>query len=193
MNNMILIIDWDDTLFPTTWVNSKNINITDTTTCLKYKSYFDNLDDILYLFLKNIFSKKLRKQIIVTNASKKWILDCYNLLPKSKLLLVSNIDLISARDLHYMKHPNPDIWKKLVFKDIHNSNKDVKTIISIGDADYEYRALINLYNNVINLKAVRLLNKPDVFKLCDQMATLNRALSKIIYSSNNLDIYFINK
>ena len=36
----IFILDWDDTLFPTFWVQSKNINIKDNETYETYKLYF---------------------------------------------------------------------------------------------------------------------------------------------------------
>ena len=36
----IFIIDWDDTLFPTNWVNKNKINMNDIASLNKYKLYF---------------------------------------------------------------------------------------------------------------------------------------------------------
>ena len=40
----IFIIDWDDTLFPTTWVNTNKINMSDVNSVKDYKLYFLELD-----------------------------------------------------------------------------------------------------------------------------------------------------
>ena len=46
----LIILDWDDTLFPTSWVNKNNIEILNNTDVL-YKKYFKNIDiSLLKLF-----------------------------------------------------------------------------------------------------------------------------------------------
>jgi hypothetical protein len=193
----IIIIDWDDTLFPTTWVNLKDINLTNRQDYIKYYKYFNKLDIIISnLFIKLNLNKNLLIYI-VTNGSKKWIQECYNVLNISKKILV-NVNLISARDLYSEKYANnSEMWKKLAFKDIYNSNMNIKSIIksitSIGDAEYEYNALINLYDNKIILKSVKLILKPNIIILYDQLITLSGAINVILDSKTNLDILFETK
>ena len=78
-NNSIIFIDWDDTLFPTSWVNKNNIDIKNITDY----SIFIKLDQYINTLLKKITNKC--EIVIVTNALKKWILSCLNLLPQTKL------------------------------------------------------------------------------------------------------------
>ena len=44
-NKNIFIIDWDDTLFPTTWINSNTIDLENKNSVNEYKLYFIELDN----------------------------------------------------------------------------------------------------------------------------------------------------
>ena len=117
MNNYktLVILDWDDTLFPTSWLIKNNIDLTDKKVQYKYIIFFSRLDSILYKLLSNL--SKLGYVLIVTNAMKKWVKITANVLPNTKKLFKDKVKIISARDLYQEKFPDEMyLWKKYVFK-----------------------------------------------------------------------------
>jgi hypothetical protein len=192
----LIILDWDDTLFPTSWSMMNDINFTKNNMFDKYKPYFTDLDNVLYNFLVDCM--KYGKVFIVTNAMKRWISKTSELLPKSSELL-KNIIIISAKDLHQKKFPKQiNQWKLLVFKyiaDTYTVNHDYDHVISIGDADYEFNALLDLINhhNIKNqgyLKSIRLVSAPSYDTLIDQLHTLNKSINKICLANKHMDLQF---
>jgi hypothetical protein len=196
----LIILDWDDTLFPTTHtvmtgINNKLMtqdhgNITQD---------FSGLDNLLYKLLLRMLS--YGKVVIVTNASTNWIELSSNLLPKTKKLLV-NMDIISARDIMQQKYPeNMNMWKKEIFEEVvleYFASHGYQHIISIGDADYEFIALIELYNEHAFskkrlLKTVRFMHSPSFHALTDELNVLNNNLDSIIKSKKHMDLKFDSK
>ena len=78
----IFILDWDDTLFPTFWVQSKNINIKDNETYETYKLYFIELDKQILSFLTILNS--IGDIYIVSNAGMSWLTNTIAILPNTK-------------------------------------------------------------------------------------------------------------
>tara|TARA_Y100000768_G_C23841911_1_gene616603 strand:- start:124 stop:729 length:606 start_codon:yes stop_codon:yes gene_type:complete len=198
MNNL-LIIDWDDTIFPTTWLLQNNINIQNEEVCEKYKLILSELDIILFRFLNSIINKT--KIVIVTNASFDWIKKTGRLLPNSFKLIKRNIEIISARDLYKKKYPDDAfMWKKIVFEKLlkiyFNKKLNIQNIISIGDADYEYKALINLNNydqlipNKRILKAIKFKKTPEYKTILEQIELLTNNIIEIIKYEDHLDLLF---
>lgn len=195
----IIIFDWDDTLFPTSWTVDNGIDLTDTNMQNKFIVYFSRLDMLVYKLLLNCLKNSY--VFIVTNAAIKWINTSLIMMPNTKKLIDTNIEILSARDLHQEDHPGKiDIWKKLTFQNITNENlvsHKYQHIISIGDAEYEYMALIDLFNktSVIGhrlLKTVKLIKNPSFDSLIDQLEVLNSCLNKIIKKEWHLDLKFKN-
>lgn len=228
MKNLI-IIDWDDTLFPTSWILKNNINIIT-------KNYLNNenivkliekLDIVLYKLLELMIS--IGTVIIITNATTSWIKQCCSILSKSNEIIKKNIDIISANDNYSKKYPlNISMWKKKefdyqVFKYLKNNgyislnnidnniythvkkindtitknNKIIKhSILSIGDSNYEYNALINLYditNNIVNLKTIRFKQDISIEIFIDQLKLLRENIVIICEINNHADFVFLNK
>ena len=48
INNTVIVLDWDDTLFPTSWVINNKIDLTDPNNRIIYYKFFNKLDNILY-------------------------------------------------------------------------------------------------------------------------------------------------
>ena len=204
----IFMIDWDDTLFPTNWVTKNNIDITDINSYNKYKLFFIELDNILSNVINNL--NKLGPIFIVSNASLHWIKNCLNILPITKKLITAfNIKLISARDLYYLKYQSIIEWKISCFQDIivdilenvagKFNEKNYLNIISLGDANYEYIALLNLDNffkiNKLNinyfLKNIKFIEKPEFNIVIDQLHVLKKNISIIVNKLQFVDLNLV--
>jgi hypothetical protein len=189
-NNSLVILDWDNTLFPSTWVTNNFIDLNDNIIKQKYLDFFIDLDNIIYNLLQKILYKS--KVIIVTNALPIWITISSNVLPKTKILL-KNIKVISARKDYQKITNNSYDWKKHAFNnEVINllNNEEKQNIISIGDALYEYKALINLYNNNRILKSIKFVENPNIDVLKDQLKVLQDNIHIIINHSKHLDLVY---
>ena len=204
----IFIIDWDDTLFPSNWVVSNKIDLTNEYIITKYKLYFLELDKII-----NDFLVKLQYHgivYIVTNATIRWIASCLHLLPKTKKLVIEKkVTIISARDTYSNKSESPYDWKTFTFQDViytfikntGSINKDIRVnIFSLGDANYEYVALMHvdkyLKNNNNNsfryyLKNIRFIEKPDFNVVVNQIKKVDNNIFDLIQIRNYIDILLL--
>jgi hypothetical protein len=202
-NKTLIILDWDDTLFPTTWVTSNDINIRnlDMTNSKSIISYFSQIDNELDHLLRTLL--KCGHVAIVTNAMLNWISISSNILPRTSKILANknkgfDIEIISARGSYQSQSNNPMDWKKLAFAEIIKNNKfrKINNIISIGDAEYEYKALINLYDEYNNeksyklLKSVKFVKYPTNHVLLDQIRVKQNAAIKDSTSKTHLDLKF---
>jgi hypothetical protein len=192
-NNTLIIIDWDDTLYPTTWVMSNKIDLTDPKSRYKYLKHFEQLDLLLSATLKHMTT--LGEVIIVTNAMPEWVGLSVSVLPKTKKIL-EGIDVISAR-LNYQNNTKMADWKKLTFEEliIRRSKKHkYANIISLGDAEFEYNALINLYKlNTIPhkyLKSIRFAKSPDYDILLEQIQMIRKNIKQICTMTRQMDMIF---
>lgn len=196
-NNTLILIDWDDTLFPTSWITNNSINIFNNKNIKKKIMLLSKLDYILYRFLKK--SLNYGTVIIVTNASKLWVYNSIKYLPYSSKIINNKIKLISARD-KYGHLNNPYLWKQYVFEDevkiFFYNNKNIHNIISIGDAEYEHKALINFYEwkKIIPkkriLKKIKFISSPSYSSVIYQIKILTKCINKIYNKKKHVDLLF---
>ena len=205
----IFILDWDDTLFPTFWVQSKNINIKDNETYETYKLYFIELDKQILSFLTILNS--IGDIYIVSNAGMSWLTNTIAILPNTKQFIENNnISVLSARDKNIGNEINT--WKINTFKTIFENviqyvnslnklsvqegkNEEIIiNIISIGDAHYEYIALINLNDYMKSthlkylLKNIKLMEKPQFNDVIDQIKSLEQNITMFVNKLSFIDI-----
>jgi hypothetical protein len=194
----LIILDWDDTLFPTSWVIKNKINLSNEDHKNKNIVFFSQLDNLLYKLLLSFM--EYGTVVIVTNAMVKWVNISSDILPNTKRLIRNNIRVISAREKHQKSMPGDMFgWKRVIFKDLvlkyfnKNSNQN---IISVGDADYEFKALIELWNKKNKkrvLKTVRFLRSPNFDSLIDQLEVLSNSVQTICRKNSHMDLKFNKK
>jgi hypothetical protein len=189
--NTLFVFDWDDTLFPTNWYMSNGIKASQEVDAGKYALYFIELDTYMYRLLK--LATELGTVLIVTNATREWVVISTTLLPRSAKLISSSIPIVSARDLYQNVYDMP-YWKLRTFhNDISRYIKNANQVITIGDSDFEHRALASLNNPQIprkNLKAIRFVKSPAYDILIDQLSTLTKSLNDICKQRGHLDLNF---
>jgi len=222
----IIFIDWDDTLFPTTWINNNNIDCKNKEDINKYKLFFLELDKSISNLLEILTDNNDNVVYIVTNANKKWVELCLSSLPNTSSIIDKDVTILSAKDMYNQKTNSMMDWKILTFKDIVNdlyinnaleieglyapihpfqSSQFIGNVISIGDSNYEYTALLNLYEYLKNngfklyntskkkekeylLKNIKLVDKPEFDILINQLYVLKKNINGIIEQKNVIDI-----
>lgn len=197
----IYLIDWDDTLFPTTWCKRNKVDLYNSHDVERYKIYFIELDNTLEKILYKL--NKNGKIYIVTNANLNWIKECLKILPYTfDFIKDKNIKILSARDLYSHKYINIMEWKKNTFKNVINSVIDYDkctNIISLGDAHYEYHGLVELdshikqlnNNHCYLLKNIKFMDDPDFEHIIDQLELLYKCIDNITENLRYVDIKLI--
>ena len=194
-NNTLIILDWDDTLFPTNWASKYRIELSTKTG--KHAEHLNNLDIVLQNLLRILL--QYGKVVIITNAMPEWIKHSSNKLPQT-YSIVSQLKIISARK-QYQAYSNDMMdWKEMAFKrevSIHSENKNFINIISIGDAEYEYNALVSLNTWNTNkkklLKSIKFIKNPHNITIVDQLEVLSKAVPDIVNRQSHLDLVFDSK
>jgi hypothetical protein len=228
----IIFIDWDDTLYPTTWIHNNNIDCTNKEDINKYKLFFLELDKSITNLLEILTDNNDNTVYIVTNANKKWVEQCLLILPKTKAIIEKDVIILSAKDNYNQKTNSVMDWKVLTFRDVVNDVyinnalelgglyaplptlhtspslqplQFIGNVVSIGDSNYEYTALLNLYEYFKNngfrlfntskkkekeylLKNIKLVDKPEFDILINQLYVLKKNINEIIEQKNVVDI-----
>lgn len=185
-SNTLIIFDWDDTLFPTKWFIKNKINLNKPYDNERYGPYFRHLDNIVHKLLYTC--NNLGNVMIITNAMPEWVNTSAEILPKTKKI-IKKIKIVSARQ-NYQDTCKITDWKKMAFK--KENNKRYINVLSIGDALYEYNALVNLHektNNVL-LKSIKFVNDPSDTVLLDQLQVLNNSIKNICIAPRHYDLNF---
>lgn len=192
--NTLIILDWDDTLFPTSWLAKNKIDLTKQVLIKKYEKYFEYLDKLVYSLLLKL--QQYGKVVIITNAAMLWIEITANVMPNTVKIL-NNIDVISAKDKYKKFSNNIMDWKKISFLKymIKYKESNFKNVISIGDAEYEYEALISLYKkfNNKNFKSIKFIKNPEFNILIEQLIGTYKSIKQISNINNNIDLKFNNR
>lgn len=185
--NTLVILDWDDTLFPTAWFLKTSHKLTN----VELQHYFNKLDIALYTFLNKLL--ELGTVIIISNADYNWIKQTIELLNRSKFIL-NSLEIISTRNLYQTSEIDQLHWKTLTFKNFLNKNNNHLNIISIGDADYEYNAIVSLYKSDKSkkkyYKTIKCLQCPKIEHLIEQLNMLYKFIDKISNNSRHHDLLF---
>jgi len=210
----IFLIDWDDTLFPTSWVNKNNINLQNEISISEYKLYFLELDNVISKFLSSL--NQVGDVFIVTNASLNWIKNCLKILSlTNEIINLNKIMILSARDLYSKDVNSPTEWKILTFRNVVLENlkkiKNIKkntylSIFSFGDATYEYLALLSLNELLLNnlnvkeymknnnfnflLKSIKFIENPKFEYIIDQINVIEQNKDSIINKLEFIDLRF---
>lgn len=172
----LIIVDWDDTLLPTTWLSwNKQVNLKNT-----------NFGGIVANFLRK--ATELGQVFIITNADPRWVYETSELYIPEILHYLRTIPICSARQ--FAKYGLNDMknWKyrafNCVIQQFSNSFQGIKNIISIGDSQWDKDAVFNVFENNKNIeiipKAVKFLGSPSFEALGEEILILTSKLEEIV-------------
>jgi hypothetical protein len=191
MSNNYIIFDYDDTLLATHFISSNNISL-DKSISKEILDLFNELSlQVLKVLNKAILYGNV---VIITNAHSEWIEESLKkLMPiVYKFIINKKIKLISARDEMGKTIPDPTRWKAIIFQkyfELTFQNKDNINVLSFGDNYYDRYALFNLTSSSVNLrKNIKLLEKPTMHQLINQLILIDILFHKIIPFNRELDI-----
>lgn len=199
MHKSLIIFDWDDTLFPTSWYSGiKEGRINSPKMIKKNKMLFNELDYLIYNVLTNYMQHG--KVVIVTNAADRWVKMVLDVLPQTAKLLYKKVEVISARDIYADKFEDVYKWKQMIFQNLfhgyfNNKNQNIHNIISVGDAEYEFESLKRLHklptfgDNLRFLKNIKFRSRPSQKEVKDQLKILNKSADRIINMKKHMDLH----
>ena len=180
-NTTQIILDWDDTLFPTayTLLNLKNGINSSLLLCDNEWSRLSELSNmVLYVLLMFVQYFGAENIIIVTNARMDWFnqsCQIYNKLYgeiKNILLNKYAIPIISAHDSYSRQ-------KSAAFMDILQHKYHINKVLCFGDSNEEYDAIHNVCNALnmrerqqINYYRFKFIQSPSVDAMIKQLQVI---------------------
>jgi hypothetical protein len=190
--NTLIIFDWDDTLFPTSWLRMKNLFEDDAALSDTNKALLQRLADAAELALKA--ASQLGKVVIVTNAQKGWVEMCSAKLLPSLVHTLNDVDIVSARSGYEQESENPAEWKRRAFLDqvqlVHRSSKEHLNLISVGDSLHEHGALVSACASVGNSsgKSIKFREGPGIEHLIDELRSVGDIILDVAEYNGDLDV-----
>ena len=180
-NNNIIILDWDDTLFSTSYFLLKNKKLT-----IEEQQLFFKLGECVSKFIN--LSKYFGKIFIITNSTKKWLYKtAYNYLKINENLL-DEVNVISARENFNEEIVPKHMWKSLIFKQLYKYFELSDSIVCISDSINdinEGKKLKTIFKNN-NISTIKFINKPSPIQNIKEINLIIENLGKIINSNYNM-------
>lgn len=193
MIESIVVFDFDDTLFPTTFLSQFDYDK------MMLNPKFESL--LFNLLLEAI---EINSSVyIVTNAQTKWIDYCLeNLIPRIKFLR-KYINVISALEVGLIlrqSEPNFDVAnlsKSVVFDNMISSldSKKQYQLLSIGDGLPEQQATLYIKNKYphVTTKFIKFVTKPNYRDLYEQLLLIKKTFKNILKEKNGFDLSMKNQ
>lgn len=167
----VCIVDWDDTVFPTSEFKDFEIEMLST---------YPELEDRICKMFAEI--SKHAAPYIVSNASADWLNRCLAIFPK---LAALGIPYISARDFN--NGFERDQWKSRTFAMICETYS-AKRLITLGDMDEHMHAARLLDSIVTSVASIRFKRDPTLLDIYNQLDMCTALLPDIINSTNKYTI-----
>jgi len=192
----LVIFDWDDTIFPTSWFWGQGQGLH-----LKPSSISEN-DRGELAVLGQLAKEALEiaqtkgTVVIVTNAEAGWIqMSCEKFLP-SLLGSLTNVKIVSARSTYEpLGITKPSEWKYHAFKseiDSFCKLRNRTNIVSIGDSEHERDALFRATTckSHCSSKSVKFIDRPTLGQLSRQHKAFRGEFCEVVAQYGDVDQSF---
>lgn len=182
---VLVLIDWDDTLFPTTWVTDQGMLATKEVTDLQRRQLCACAEAAMVLLEQ---ATTLGDVVIITNAEEGWVqLSCLRFMPRL-LPLLRRVPVVSARTQYEaMGIYCPAECKRLAFeREVTEftrtlSNNQKVSLVAIGDSTHEHAALQRAADLVpgCSTKSLVFAEQPSPKQLYEQLGFVVKKIEQI--------------
>jgi hypothetical protein len=192
----LIVFDWDDTLFPTTWLRVRRLLDEDAVITPEQDARLQALADAVAATLEA--AKRRGGVAIVTNAEQGWVeTSCEAIMPSLQAHL-EGVRVVSARSRHE-KHGlfAPTTWKCLAFEELVHEfygafdEPDValrRNIVSLGDSEHEMEALKWIAAGTeCHAKCLKFVEQPCLERLLEQHELVAGIVDDVVDHDGNLD------
>jgi len=195
----LLIFDWDDTILPSTWVQSQELSLqADSIPTEEQFACLNSLSRRAYITLET--AKRLGTVVFITNAETGWIeLSCKKFMP-SLLPLLKDVKLLSARSTYESAaYRSPSAWKAMAFEDeiqdfcsqrVMSTPDQRLNLISFGDSQHEREALFRATSELPQCcrKSLKFLDQPSWAVLARQHEFVSAYFQQIVDHDATMDL-----
>lgn len=189
------ILDWDDTICPSTYLASLGLRVDDPGSL---PLSLQNQLEMLEVAVINIVREALRfgKVVVITNAEAGWVeLSGRRFLPRVVHFLASHdIKIVSARTSFESDYPDaPSSWKMAAFSQevaCMFPNDDELNVLVLGDSMSERDAAHALSNRLPNsrVKTVKFVERPSIDQLMRQVQLVAQSLPDLATYASSFDV-----
>ena len=190
-HNSIIILDWDDTLLPTSFLSPGGIFNLDIKLSKNDSEKLTKIEKEVSNLLNSAIEKG--EVFIITNADKGWVEFSANKFYPSIIGILSKIKIISAREEYGNVFPGDSAkWKIQTFLDLQkyiNLNL-VTNLLCFGDSIIEIKAgkiLASKFREAF-IKTIKFKEAPKLDDLFKQLNLVNQQFNFIYSSVKNLTI-----
>lgn len=191
----LLIFDYDDTLFPTSFLAQHGYRLDGPDASPEIQA---DLDEYSEFVEKSLLAASEHGQVVIlTNAETGWIeLTSIKFLPKLCQLLVT-FPLVSARSTYEpLGITSPFQWKLRAFESVigdHFANlgpRFNRNVLSFGDSVHERDAAHQVCSKLSTTvcKSIKFMERPDVAQLTKQHSLIRECLDQIVRHEGTLDL-----
>jgi|LauGreDrversion4_2_1035121.scaffolds.fasta_scaffold16325_3 hypothetical protein len=197
----LLIFDYDDTLFPTSFLAQKGYKLDGPDASPEIQAILDEYSTVVEETL--IDARQHGRVVIVTNAESGWVtLTAQKFMPRLGSIL-SSFPSISARSTYEpLGISNPFEWKLKAFERViyehHHalSSPDAAigrmNVLSFGDSIHErdaaHQVCASLSSSPLFCKSIKFIERPDIAQLTKQHVLIRDNLSKVVAHEGTLDL-----
>jgi hypothetical protein len=178
----IIILDWDDTLFPTSYIRNQDVSSHDID---KIKI----MENLIIKLIKKL--QKLGKVYIITNASYIWFFYTAQIF-YPRLFNLKNLKIVSARD-HYNQYDTM-FWKIFcinhLFSHVVTNKENLVNLVCIGDSFDEHNACDQLFKITQHgsLKKIRFSSLPTITQLETELENTLKIIIHFFDFFSSIDI-----
>lgn len=194
----LIIFDYDDTLFPTTWLLKQGLLENDFRPNYVQRALLQSLERHAVKTL--LTAMQYGKVLIITNAKQGWVeRTCAAFMPEVASI-IQEIEIISARSMYESADAiTPTSWKQLAFAvEVGRFCDDVieeattchPTVISLGDSLCEQQALVSVVGVFPNCcgKSLKFVDRPHIENLMYQHELVHSSFGDLCAQEGNLDL-----
>lgn len=190
----LIIFDYDDTLFPSSFITEQDLCNTPihSPDFYHHKSAFEEVESAAIFMLSTAISIG-DLVVIVTNGKLDWIRYSMNMFYRNfnEFVRKNGTPIISAQDIFHLKTPNPAMWKICCFRQLVASlssiDKSPTILVSVGDGSHESVACeVSAREAGIPFRNINLVDSPSPNQISQQLQILGQTFLTMVNPTDDL-------